>query len=421
MYEIVTDYVFPAKAKAILNQENLFQKSEKCNTYSFPNATVLPAKKTENCSASQGCGGVADSNGNYIEISRTKARVDGKYDFCESEIVKSCDETVVFCGYFHKVWGHFITESVSRLWYALEHHTEIDRYVFIGDYGSDVSFSGNYLLFLKLLGLAEKVTVITLPTKFKKVIIPDHGFVYNEYYTDQYVRMYDYINAKGLALYQGKTYERVFFSKRLIDSSIISNINEKVLDEFFKKNGYEIFYPEKLTLVETIGILQNAKFFAGQTSSLSHNLLFANQNVTMISLEKQAFHNPYQVFVGKIKNCKTIYIDACRHLFPVCSAGPFLFDYTEKLDKFAKDYNLAPSKSMSKVQYRRNLKKYFISYFDLNNKMPPDYMYRQYVIDMAREMYDDTVSTSDVFKISVFRRVILKLKKVYLYVKRHFF
>ena len=45
MYEIITDYVFPAKAKAILNQENLLQKSEKCNTYSFPNATVLPAKK----------------------------------------------------------------------------------------------------------------------------------------------------------------------------------------------------------------------------------------------------------------------------------------------------------------------------------------------------------------------------------------
>ena len=244
MYEIVTKYVFPAKAKAILNQGNIFQKREKCNIYSFPNATVLPAKKTENCSASQGCGGVVDSDGNYIEISKTKARIDGIYDFFESEIVESADETVVFCGYFHKVWGHFITESVSRLWYALEHPTEIDRYVFIGDYGSDISFSGNYLSFLKLLGIAEKVTVITQPTKFNNLIIPDHGFVYNEYFSKQFVRMYDYITSKALSLYQGQKYEKVYFSKRLFESSIISNINEKKIDTFFKKMVIRFFIPK---------------------------------------------------------------------------------------------------------------------------------------------------------------------------------
>lgn len=411
MYNINLNYVFRSKATAILNQADLISKKSFDSIHEFRESVILPAKITDDCTSSQGCGGVIDTDGEYIEISKTKARVEGKYAI-DSEDLNSSNRTVVFCGYFHKVWGHFITESVSRLWYALEKNPEVDRYVFIGDYGQESCFSGNYLEFLKLLDIADKTEIIIRPTKFKKVIIPDNGFVYNEYYTDKYVQMYDSINAKGLSLYYGEKHEKVFFSKRLIDSSIMSNINEKAIDSFFKKNGYKIFYPERLSLTDTIGILQNAKYFAGLTSSLSHNLLFANPNITMISIEKQAFHNPYQVFVGKIRSCETIYIDACRHLFPVCSAGPFLFDYTENLEKFAKDFNMIPSKSMSKYKFRKNLKRYFAYYFELNNKMPPDYMYRQYVVDMAREMYDDTVEKCKAFKLSIYQRGIIKCKKI---------
>lgn len=411
MYKINTDYIFSAKASAIFNQAELLCKKSFNDIHEFRESVVLPAKKTDKCTSSQGCGGVVDANGEYVKISKTKARVEGKYDYNIDDLDIS-NLTVVFCGYYHKAWGHFITESISRLWYALEKNPEVDRYVFIGDYGKESCFSGNYLEFLKLLGIADKTEIIIRPTKYKKVIIPDNGFVYNEYYTEKYVQMFNTINERGLSLYDGEKYEKVFFSKRLIDSSIMSNINEKVIDTFFKQNGYKIFYPERLSLIDTIGILQNARFFAGLTSSLSHNLLFADSNTTMISIEKQAFHNPYQVFVGKIKECETIYIDACRHLFPVCAGGPFFFDYTEHLDKFAKDFKMIPGKRMSKHKYRKNLKKYFVYYFDLNNKMPPDYMYRQYVIDMAREMYDDTIEKSDVFMPSLYQRGIIKCKKI---------
>ena len=89
-------------------------------------------------------------------------------------------------------------------------------------------------------------------------------------------KMYEYINDKGLSLYSGSKYDKVFFSKRKCEISIMAHLNEKFVDDFFAKNGYKVFYPERLTLIETIGIIQNARYLGGISSSLIHNQLFGH-------------------------------------------------------------------------------------------------------------------------------------------------
>ena len=49
---------------------------------------------------------------------------------------------------------------------------------------------------------------------------------------------------------------------------------------------------------------------------------------------------------------------------------------------------------------------------DLNNELPPDYMYQKYIVDMTREAYNDTVKLKKVFKMSLYNRIIIKLKKI---------
>ncbi len=403
------DYVYPKKAEALKTAEQQFVKKYSSEVLYFQNATILPVRKCEDVDVSAGCGGVIDSHGMYVEKSSTKARVNGSYTVQECEFV---NKKVVYCGYFNKAWGHFLTEVVSRLWYVLRNDNSIDSYIFIEEEDAHKSFSGNYFEFLKLLGIENKVEIINKPTKYTEVVVPEDGLVYEEYYTEEFKKMYEYINKKGLAQYNGPKYDKVFFSKRKCEISIISNINEKFVDKFFEKNGYKIFYPEKLSLIDTIGIMQNAKFFCALSSSLAHNQLFGHADQTMISIEKQAFYNPYQIFVANITGCECVFIDACRSIFTVCAAGPFIFDYTYYLDKYVKDNNMIPDKPMSEFKFRRIFKKYLAYYFDLNIKFPPDYMYRQYVIDMSREAYDDTVQSKRVFKLSLYNRVIIKLKKL---------
>lgn len=401
------NYVHPQKAK-YLNEAGLkFVKKSSAKVETYDNAIVLPALITENSTTSYGCGGVVDKNNNYIEMSKTKGRIYGGYI---PEYVEEKNEKVVFCGYFNKGWGHFITEVVSRLWYVLKNDTTIDSYVFVQEMDGNKQFVGNFLEFFRLLGIDDKVKIINKPTRFSTVVIPEEGLVYNEYYTDEFVKMYKYINKKGLDEYTGPSYEKVFFSKRRCVISIKSNLNEKFVDKFFEKNGYKVFYPEKLSLVDTIGIMQNAKYFCALSSSLAHNQLFGHENQTMISIEKQAFYNPYQIFVANITNCECIFIDACWSIFAVNSAGPFIFDYTEHLDNFVKDYGLKPGKPMSEFKFKRIFKRYLAYYFDFNNELPPDYMYEKYIVDMTREAYNYTIKHKKVFHLSFAQRVLVKLK-----------
>lgn len=406
---LVLDYVFPHKAKYIAEARDRFVNRKTSIVEVYENAVILPAVQFNDYDVSHGRGGVVDAEGNYVEISKTKARVVGKYDVDEYQTV---EEKVVFCGFFNKAWGHFITEVVSRLWYALKDDRTIDSYVFIVEEGAERQFNGNYLEFLKMLGIADKVRIINKPTRFSTVVVPEEGLVYDEYYTDEFVKMYEFINNKGLSQYNGPKYEKVFFSKRKCEISIYSNLNEKFVDKFFEKNGYKVFYPEKLSLVDTIGIIQNAKYLCGISSSLVHNQLFGHSNQTTICIEKQAFYNPYQVMVANITKCKTIFIDACRSVFAVNAGGPFIFDYTDFLDKFVKDYGLIPGKPMSEWKFKRVFKKYMVYYFFFNYELPPDYMYQKYIVDMTREAYNDTVKTKKAFQMSFSNRVIVKLKKL---------
>ena len=405
------NYVYPSKAKYIAQARDRFVNRDTSVVEEYDNALVLPALLSNECDTSHGYGGVLDSKGNYVELSKTKGRVSGKYECDEYDTI---DEKVVYCGFLNKVWGHFLTEVVSRLWYVLKNDDTIDSYIFIDEINGNKSFNGNYLEFLKILGIDDKVKVINKPTKFSTVVVPEEGLVYDEYYTDEFVKMYDYINKKGLSKYNGPTYDKVFFSKRKCEISIYSNLNEKFIDKFFKKNGYQIIYPERLSLVDTIGVMQNAKYFCGLSSSLIHNQLFGHTNQTTICIEKQAFYNPYQIMVANITKCKTVFIDACRSIFAVNSAGPFIFDYTNYLNKYVKDNGLIPSKPMSELKFKRVFKKYIIHYFNLNNQLPPDYMYQQYIVDMTREAYNDTVKNKKVFCMPFYYRVIIKVKKLIL-------
>ena len=404
----VLDYVYSAKAKYIAEARDRFVNKKTSVVEEYDNAMVLPAIQFDDYDVSHGRGGVVDSEGNYVELSKTKARVVGKYDVDEFEI---SDEKVVYCGFFNKAWGHYLTEVVSRLWYALKNDKTIDSYVFIEEKDGNKQFNGNYLEFLKMLGIAEKVKIINKPTKFKTVVVPEEGLVYDEYYTDEFVKMYEYINAKGLSQYNGPKYDKVFFSKRKCEISIMSNLNEKFVDKFFEKNGYKILYPERLSLIETIGIMQNAKSFCALSSSLAHNQLFGHADQTMISIEKQAFFNPYQIFVANITGCECVFIDACRSIFPVNAGGPFIFDYTDYLDKYVNDNGLIPGKAMSNHKFKKIYRQYLVNYFYFNYSYPPDYMYKQYIVDMTREAYNDTVQREKVFTLSLFQRVVFKLKK----------
>jgi len=279
----------------------------------YHNAMILPLKRFPEDGLSMGRGGVVEESGKYVSLSGIDTAIGGGYEYGTSLYR---DEKVVYCGYLIDQWGHFLLETIARLWYFFVNDVSVEHYVFFGKIDSEKTvLKGNYKEFFRLLGVLDKIEIINEPVQYREVIVPQLSYsLYHHYYSRQYKELFARVieNAMGECKEQ-YAYGKVYFSR----SSWKSEIGQDMLDDFFEKNGFQIVYPENLTLVQMISILQKAQVFASTSGSTAHNVLFGRDGQEMLCLERCALNNEYQIDIDKIKQLKTTYIDANLSFFPV--------------------------------------------------------------------------------------------------------
>lgn len=361
------DYSFlrPQKAIALKKFYNdPFEKKEKLTVENFSNATILPLKNFKHDSLLFGRGGVVNNQGDYIDSSAISNRVQGAY---EHTIQEHIDEKVVYCGFFVKQWGHFLIESVSRLWYFLENDSTIDHYVFFLKDGENKTISGNYKEFFQLLGVWNKLKFINKPTQFREVVIPQLSYGRMIYYSEQYKNIFQAIS---LAAPRPET---ELPSKIYLSRSKIKNIDKKefgltILDSYFQKNGYKILHPEQLTLTELIAYIDGADEIATLSGSLHHNLLFAQDNKKIIIVERNILNNEIQVDINRIKHFEATYVDANIPIYPInVGSGPFIMAYNKIMDNFTKSRNYVSIdwQEQTENKLKKMFKQYMICYHNI--------------------------------------------------------
>lgn len=137
-----------------------------------------------------------------------------------------------------------------------------------------------------------------------------------------------------------KTFDRkIFLTRSKLKKANKNEINIDYLDKFFISNGYELVYPEKISLKQLIILFNEASHIACISGTLSHNILFANPNKHFIIIERSAINNSYQVGINLIMNIKPVLIDcfelpliapATGELF-LYSSTPYLKNFTRKM------------------------------------------------------------------------------------------
>lgn len=157
-------YLRPQKAQWLREMyAEPFDLDKKLDIWRGINATILPLREEGRGPYRFGLGGVVDENGDAVALSAIETRVGAGYPF-ENSTYR--DEKVVYCGYLINHWGHFLAESVSRLWFALESKEEVDKYVFYLQENEQREIKGNFREFLELIGIWDKTEFINtqLPT-----------------------------------------------------------------------------------------------------------------------------------------------------------------------------------------------------------------------------------------------------------------
>ena len=180
----------------------------------------------------------------------------------------------------------------------------------------------------------SRVTLITKPTQFEQIILPDASFFDEDnvkHYTAEYVQHIEQIKS-----YAEKNFTPLANKKYFFNYGFEMSLGEDRLVKYFQSKDYEIVKPETLSLDEQLNILMNCENFASTEGSCSHNSVFMKADTEVLLIPRSADRavNGYQTALNQICEQKVFYVDTALSIFATPGHGPFCYIISEQLRKF---------------------------------------------------------------------------------------
>jgi capsular polysaccharide biosynthesis protein len=174
----------------------------------------------------------------------------------------------LWAGQLWEHFGHFLCESLSRVW-AAGPAGGVESLVFIPKRpgkGRDPKRYQQELL--RLLGVEVPVRVVTEPTEFEELVVPGQGFGLGriergtpEMQALCHSRLRE-IPAEGPA--------RLYLSRSALGGVEGGALLEQVLEANLAREGYEVFHPEKYPVATQIARYRAASHVVGLDGSAFH-------------------------------------------------------------------------------------------------------------------------------------------------------
>lgn len=278
-------------------------------------------------------GGVVDDDGCFVPSSGWHEMVESGYDFDES-LAEKCEENVVYIGCMHDVWGHAITDNLKKIWYLID-RKESRKLVYI-TVGNKPLPKYVFDIF-QLVGVdLYKAVHITRVTKFKNVFVPNNSLINvneNRFYTKEFDCTIGRIIDK-IPLCSDLP-EKIYFTRSQLSSN--RDIGEKSVESLFRKHGYTIIAPEKLSIQDQLKFLHNCKVFCSTEGSISHSSIFCRDGISVILIRKVDYVNPYTSFINDMRHFNCTFIKAHHSILSPVNypwRGPFFLYKTKELASF---------------------------------------------------------------------------------------
>lgn len=204
---------------------------------------------------------------------------------------------------FDNHFGHFITESLSRLWPTTtsQQTPTASSYPWVFSTSSgkkkldlDSSFVSQLLSFSRRADL--KFRLQASPVRFRRLIIPAAahriGISFHKSYRT-YCRLAgrDIIRRHGSAGVNRFSGKKIYLSRSKLTKGKRQIIGENELEAWLKCNGFHIVHPEDLPLYEQIMMFESADLIVGCIGSAFHTQIFTSEvpgRVICITDEKPA-------------------------------------------------------------------------------------------------------------------------------------
>lgn len=289
-------------------------------------------------------GGIVDKDQKYITISglyHSPSKINQRHLLGCTEgysVLKKNIEykkgLVIYGGIFEKHWGHFLLESLSRIWFHYK-NTELPIVFISLDNKKPTDQFAEIFELLKIP--KDKILFIDKPTQFDEIIVPEASFILSNYAHNSFLIPFEQI-IKNITPHN---FKKIYISRTKFKQNK-NIIGEEIFEKTFQKNGFKVIYPEELSVKEQISYIRGADQIAGFISSGIHNSVFARPETKIIILEKFALMNGTQGIINLIKKLKVTYIDTFYTFLPVAwGEGPFLVGISNFLINYMEKENFS--------------------------------------------------------------------------------
>ncbi|WP_134767363.1 glycosyltransferase 61 family protein [Nocardioides sp. 1609] len=204
---------------------------------------------------------------------------------------------VVYAGAYHPAYGHFMLECLQRLWWAAERPDL--PIVWVGYLDGPVPTLTHWQRdMLELVGVRNEVRVITRPTRFARVHVPDAGYKYGDWSHPDHIRF--------LAAHDGPPQEagaKVWLSRA--SESGVGLVNREIVERRLRRRGWTIATMERMTLRDQLDTLARAEVVAGEEGSTFHTLLLL-RDVSTKKFHVFRRHGPEHISFATIGEARAV-------------------------------------------------------------------------------------------------------------------
>lgn len=313
----------------------------------YKDGCVLPCrhKEGEKLTVYSYDGGVVDSDGNFVVASMLHERpcsVGGAY----AAAFKREHGKAIYIGYLLSEWGNCLTDGLKKLWFLRTDEGrkmigEGAKVVFITLHNAPLPTHQRELW--RLAGYDCSAWMhITEPTCFDEVAVPENSLTAcpdeKRLFDERFVEEMKHIKRKAIEeMGEGFDVERnIYFTRTKLRQS--KDSNEKAIERLFKRIGYTIISPEKLSIKEQIYLWANATNVATTEGSIAHASMFMRKGSNLTVLKKADYVNGYQQAANAISGIKATYIKAHHSTCASMAmpwAGPFYLCATPELQEWS--------------------------------------------------------------------------------------
>jgi hypothetical protein len=183
------------------------------------------------------------------------------------------DEEILYLGWFHPRYGHFLLETLARSWFLLQSEPSL-RVVF--HIMRDFQYEGTIAEILSEFGVTPgRIVDIQGPTRVRRLIVPEAAYELGYAAHVDAARPFQTIANRIFSSSTPSIQQPVYLSRSKLPAKLRAIVGEDELERTLRDRGFHVAYPETLPFAEQVRLVNRHAHVITNDGSAAYNLLFA--------------------------------------------------------------------------------------------------------------------------------------------------